>query len=364
MTTRRTWSWRRLTRPFRSEDPRVTAPMVSWRIILIVLAIMAVLVAAQSVIVDAFLHDIPLLVMVLTCYLVFVCLLLAGIIWLVWRETTGKPLRRIARAARRVAAGDFSAQVARAHDGPKMSEMDVLIEDFNTMVRELAGNEMLKSDFISNVSHEIKTPISVIQSYAKALRDDRVPAEERARYLDVVIEAAARLSTMVGNVLKLSKLENQQIFPEPETYQLGEQLRSCALAFMGRWEEKDLDFVIDVADVAVRCDASLMEVVWNNLISNAIKYTDPGGRVSITSRCAGDVVRVSVTDTGCGMDAETCRRAFERFYQGDTSHASEGNGLGLALAKKVVELAGGRIWAESAPGEGSAFHVELPVARS
>lgn len=353
--------WRTLLRPFREKDPRVTAPMISWHIILIVLGIMLLLVVAQTFIVDAFLDRIAVLAAVLTGYLIFVCLLIAGIIWFVWRQTTGKPLRRIALAARKVAAGDFDVQVQADRAHGRMNEIDVLIADFNTMTRELAGNEMLKSDFIANVSHEIKTPLSVIQSYAKALKDGCVPAAEREQYLDTVIAAAGRLNAMVTNILKLSKLENQQIFPAPETYQLGEQLRRCALHFMKKWQAKEIDFTIDVADVAVCCDAPLMELVWNNLLSNAIKFTGRGGRISLVSRTDGNTVTVTIRDTGCGMDEETCRRAFEKFYQGDTSHAAEGNGLGLALAKKIVDIAGGCIRAESTPGKGSVFTVELKI---
>ena len=354
--------WRNLLRPFRETDPRVNAPMISWRIILVVLGIVFLLVAVQTALITYYLSNrVGAMVAALTAYLVFVCLCIAGIIWLVWRQTTGTPLRSIARAARRVATGDFSVQVAPIHKNGKMNEIDVLIADFNTMTRELASNEILKSDFISNVSHEIKTPLAVIQSYAKALRDGCVPPEQREAYLDTVAETAGRLNAMIANILKLSKLENQQIFPAAQTYQLGEQLRRCALNFMEQWQSKGIDFAIDVADVAVRYDADLMELVWNNLLSNAVKYTGPGGRILLTSRIDGPTVAVTVQDTGCGMDAETCRRAFEKFYQGDTSHAGQGNGLGLALAKKIVDIAGGRIWVKSAPGKGSAFTVELNI---
>ena len=353
--------WKRLLRPFRETDPRVTAPMISWWIIFAVLGVVVLLVAIQTVLISyALANRIGTMVAVLTAYLTFVCMVIAGVIWLVWRHTTGKPLRRIARAARRVATGDFNVQVP-ARKSKKMNEIDVLIQDFNKMVRELEGNEILKSDFIANVSHEIKTPLSIIQSYTKALRDGRVPADQREAYMDTVVEAAGRLNDMITNILKLSKLESQQIFPAPETYQLGEQLRRCALNFMERWQAKDIDFTIDVVDVAVCCDASLMELVWNNLLSNAIKFTEQGGRIFLTSQLEGSTVAITVRDTGCGMDEETCRRAFEKFYQGDTSHASEGNGLGLALVKKIVDIAGGRIRVESRPGEGSAFTVNLNI---
>lgn len=239
--------------------------------------------------------------------------------------------------------------------------MDVLIEDFNKMIQELNGNEMLKNDFISNVSHEIKAPLSLIQSYTKALRDDVVPQGQREQYMNTVIEATERLNIMISNILKLSKLENQQIFPERKTYQLGEQLRRCALRFMDRWQKKEIEFEIDVADVAVHYDDTLLELVWNNLLSNAVKYTDKGGTIRLTSRKEENKVIVVAEDSGCGMDAETCRRVFEKFYQGDTSHASEGNGLGMALAKKIVDIAGGGIRVESSLGKGSRFMVELNI---
>ena len=355
-------TWRRLLRPFRRADPRVTAPMISWKIIFVVLAVVVLLVAVQTTLITYYLaNQIGAMVAVLASYLVFVCLVITGVIWLVWRQTTAQPLRRIARAARRVASGDFQVQVPIKRRGKKRSEIDVLIEDFNKMTRELAGNEMLGGDFISNVSHEIKTPLSIIQSYAQALRDGHVPPEQREAYLGTIIAATGRMNAMITNILKLSKLENQQIFPAPETFPLGEQLRRCALDFMDAWQSKQIAFSIDVADVSVCCDAELLELVWRNLLSNAIKFTPPGGAICLRSEVQPGAVLVTVQDTGCGMDEQACRRAFEKFYQADRSHASEGNGLGLALAKKIVDLAGGSIWVRSRPGEGAAFTVQLPL---
>lgn len=343
------------------EDYRVTAPLISWHIILIIMGIMFLLVTVQTFIIEGYQDNIAALVGTLTYYLIFVCLILSWVVWLVWRQTTGKPLRRIARAARKVASGDFTVQVQSTRKNGKMSEIDVLIGDFNKMTKELAGNEMLKSDFISNVSHEIKTPLSVILSYTKAMKDNNITPYLREQYADTVIDAAEKLNSMITNILKLNKLENQQIFSEVETYQLGEQLRRCALSFMDKWQDKSIKFEIDVADVAVSYDASLLELVWNNLLSNAIKFTDEGGRVSLTSQISGGAVYVSVRDSGCGMDRETCKRVFEKFYQGDTSRASEGNGLGLALVKKVVDIVGGEVTVKSSLGEGAEFTVKLNI---
>lgn len=354
-------NWKKLLRIWKDEDPRVTAPVISWRVILGLLGILYLLVTFQTFILEYFHNQIGAMVGVLACYLVFVCGVLSGLLWLLWKRTTDKPLRKIKRAARRVAAGDFSVQIEPTRKDKKKNELDLLIDDFNTMTRELAGNEILKNDFVSNVSHEIKTPLSVIQSYTKALRNGYVPPEQQEQYWDTILYATEKLNTMVTNILKLSKLENQQIFPEPETYQLGEQLRRCALSFMNKWQSKDIEFEIDVADIAVHYDASLLDLVWNNLLSNAIKFTDKGGHISLTSKVVGNTVLVTVKDSGCGMDAETCKRIFEKFYQGDASHASEGNGLGMALAKKVVDIAGGKISVESTPGKGTVFTAELKI---
>lgn len=352
--------WKKLLRPFREEDPRVTAPMISWHIILVILGIVFLLVAVQTVLISKSLDNhIGAMVAVLTCYLTFVCLTIAGVIWLVWRQTTGKPIRRIARAARQVAARDFSVQIATTHKGKKMNEIDALIEDFNKMTRELASNEILKSDFIANVSHEIKAPLSIIQSYTKALKDGYATPEQQTQYMDTIITASKNLNSMITNILKLNKLENQQIFAESEPYQLGEQLRRCALSYMEQWQAKGIEFEIDVEDIAVCYDASLLELVWNNLLSNAIKFTETGGCISLTSQTGDNAVFVTIKDTGCGIDIETQARIFEKFYQGDTSHASEGNGLGLALVKRVVEIIGGEITVESTPGQGTAFTIKI-----
>ncbi len=340
-------------------DTRVTAPLISWKAILIIFGIMYFLVVAQAFIVAAFLDEIPVLASILGNYLLCTCVLLAVLFGLFWRYAIGKPLRKIAGAARKVAGGDFSIQIPPTQKKGRKNEIDVLIEDFNTMTRELASNEMLKSDFIANVSHEIKAPLSIIQSYTKALKDGIAPPEQQEQYMDTIITATENLNSMITNILKLNKLENQQIFPAPETYQLGEQLRRCALSYMEQWQAKEIAFEIDVEDVAVCYDASLLELVWNNLLSNAIKFTETGGRISLTSQTRDNAVFVTIKDTGCGMDRETQARIFEKFYQGDTSRASEGNGLGLALVKKVIEIVGGEITVESTLGQGTAFTVKI-----
>lgn len=340
-------------------DARVTAPLISWKAVLVIFGIMYFLIVGQAFILAAFLDQIPVLISILGNYLLYTCILLAIFVGLFWRYAIGKPLRKIAGAARRVAEGDFSVQIEGAKKKGGKNEIDILIEDFNKMTRELASNEMLKSDFIANVSHEIKAPLSVIQSYTQALKDGYAAPEQQEQYLDTIMAASQNLNSMITNILKLNKLENQQIFSAPEPYQLGEQLRRCALSYMEQWQEKEIEFAIDVEDVAVCHDASLLELAWNNLLSNAIKFTERGGRISLISQIRNGAVWVVVRDTGCGMDGETQARIFEKFYQGDTSHASQGNGLGLALVKKIIDIIGGDIIVESAPGEGTAFTVKI-----
>ncbi len=343
----------------KQRDDRITAPLVSWKATLIIFAIVYFLVFGQTFIWTAYIDRIPTLVGTLIYYLVCAFVLLIVLFGLFWRYVIGKPLRKISGAARKVAKGDFSVQIEYTRKDGRKNEIDVLIEDFNKMTRELASNEMLKSDFIANVSHELKAPLSIIQSYTKALKDGYATPEQEEQYLDTIIAASKNLNSMITNILKLNKLENQQIFPVPETYQLGEQLRRCALSYMEQWQEKDIEFKIDVEDVAVCYDASLLELVWNNLLSNAIKFTPAGGSICLTSQKKDNAVFITVKDTGCGIDEETQKRIFEKFYQGDTSHASEGNGLGLALVKKVIEIIGGDITVKSVPGKGTAFTVKI-----
>ena len=279
------------------------------------------------------------------------------------RDTYEEPLHRLAEGTRKVAEGDFSVYVPTVHTSSRLDYLDVMILDFNKMVEELGSVETLKTDFVSNVSHEMKTPIAVIKNYAELLQTDRGTEEERREYARNIEEAAARLSTLISNILKLNKLENQSIDPDIEDYDLSGQLEMCILQYEELWDEKELELEVDIAErVNVRADRSLMELVWNNLLSNAVKFTEPGGTVTIRQWTAEGQVEVSVTDTGCGMSQESIRHIFDKFYQGDTSHAREGNGLGLALVKRIIDLMNGEITVVSRPGHGSTFTVRLPAA--
>ena len=279
------------------------------------------------------------------------------------RRTYELPMKTLAKATSEVAQGDFSVYIPPIHTPEKLDYLDVMIMDFNKMVEELGSIETLKTDFFSNVSHEIKTPLAVIQNNAELLQKRNLTEEQMQECTETILHATKRLSSLITNMLKLNKLEKQTIKPVPKKYDLCAQLCECALQFEHVWEEKGIELEADLEERAViEGDEGLLELVWTNLISNAIKFTSAGGTITITQTSDEKKVTVSVRDTGCGMDEETRKRVFEKFYQGDTSHATEGNGLGLALVKRILQLSDGSISVKSKVGEGTVFTVELPIS--
>lgn len=276
------------------------------------------------------------------------------------KETYEEPMQNLADATMKVANGDFSVYVPPLHAPDKRDYLDVMILDFNKMVEELGSIETLKTDFVSNVSHEMKTPIAIIKNYAELLQTKNITEEQRKEYAEAIEHAAVRLSNLISNILKLNKLENQRIVSKACEYDVCRQLCDCILQYEEAWDAKEIELEVDIEDEAtVYADENLMELVWNNLLSNAIKFTEPGGQIRISQKSEEDFVEVTVSDTGCGMSKECVKHIFDKFYQGDTSHSKEGNGLGLALVRRVVELMNGTITVESEEGKGSTFIVRL-----
>ncbi len=271
-----------------------------------------------------------------------------------------KPVRQIMDALDRVMQGDFSVRIPPVKEFAGETGFNEIIDAINKMTAELQGTETLRTDFIANVSHELKTPLAVMGNYAAMLRQPGISDEDRMEYATAISHSSRRLAALITNILKLNKLENQQIFPQPQEFDLSAQLCECLLGFEDAWEKKDLNIETDIQDeVRIQSDPELLSLVWNNLISNAVKFTPEGGTVGVTLAADENQVTVSVCDTGCGISAETGKHIFEKFYQGDTSHATEGNGLGLALVKRVVDILNSEISVQSTPSQGSTFTVRI-----
>ena len=271
-----------------------------------------------------------------------------------------RPVRQIMTALDKVMQGDFSVQIPPVKEFAGETGFNEIIRAINKMTAELQGTETLRTDFIANVSHELKTPLAVIGNYATMLQQPGLSAEERAEYTRAISHSSRRLAALITNILKLNKLENQQIFPQHEEYDLSGQLCEALLQFEDAWEAKNLAIETDIPDnVSIRSDPELLSLVWNNLISNAVKFTPEGGRIGVCLEADEHTVSISVSDTGCGIKPEVGQHIFEKFYQGDTSHAMQGNGLGLALVKRVVDILNGEIGVQSVYGRGSTFTIKI-----
>ena len=269
-----------------------------------------------------------------------------------------RPVKKILKATEELAKGNFGARVEKVRLIPGRNEFDIIAENINKMAGELSGIETLRTDFVSNVSHELKTPLSVIGNYSTMLQAKELSDEKRLEYAVAISDATSRLSELVTNILKLNKLENQQIYPDKQSYDLGEQLAECIIGFEDVWEKKNIELDTNIDDnVVINADKELLSLVWNNLLSNAFKFTDEGGTVKVSLKKEAGKVVATVSDTGCGISEETGKHIFDKFYQGDTSHATRGNGLGLALVKRVVDICGADISVKSIVGQGTTFTV-------
>lgn len=293
-------------------------------------------------------------------YYVVMALLSYRLLLRIIRANYSEHLLKVSEATRKVVEGDFSVELEMDENLKENSYVNIMFSDFNTMLAELNSIESLKDDFISNVSHEIKTPLSVINNYTTALKDKDLPEKIRDEYIETIIDTTEKLSDLVSNILKLNKIENRNISPEKQEYDLCRQLSDCLLSFEQQWEEKEIELFVDIEDrVMIKEPFALLDVVWHNLLSNAFKFTGNCGKVSLIQTSTDDFIEVKIKDTGCGFDEETKLHIFDKFYQGDTSHSEEGNGLGLALVQKIAERNNYEISVESEVGKGTEFTVKI-----
>lgn len=269
-----------------------------------------------------------------------------------------KPITDINEATKKLATGEFDVKINESHVlGKEIREM---IHSFNVMTNELKNIETFRNDFVTNVSHEFKTPISAIEGYATLLQDDTLSTEERNSYIERILSSSRRLSTLSGNILMISRLEHQEIIPDKTYYNLDEQIRNCILSLENLWNEKNISLDIDLDNIKFYGNKGMLSHVWYNIISNAIKFTPNGGVVSVKMNEANNIISVKITDTGIGMNEETLKHIFDKFYCGDKSRYDSGNGLGLTLAKRIIDLCKGTVSVKSELNYGTEFIITLP----
>lgn len=271
-----------------------------------------------------------------------------------------RPMNEIVDATQLMARGNFKIDLVPKHSYEYFDEYDILKENLNKMANELSKSEVLKNDFIANVSHEIKTPLAVIQNYAKALKNPSLDSETKEKYISNLVEACQKLNGLITNILKLNKLENQKLLPEIKEFNLSELLANQVLQFESLIEKKEIDLVCEIEeDLFIKSEESYLEIIFNNLMSNAIKFSNPKGMIYVGLKKEKQNYHITFKDSGCGMDKETGKHIFDKFYQGDTSRSKEGNGLGLALVKRVIDIIGGSIHVTSQIGEGTEFIITI-----
>ena len=273
-----------------------------------------------------------------------------------------KPLKNLQKGMKHLLKGDYTYRLNADEKLENQKMMLDLYENFNQIAQQLEKSEDKQLDFVSNVSHEIKTPLTVIKNYVQLLGKEDLPMEERRKYHAVIEENAEKLNSLVSNILKLNKLENQVIVKDCEIFDFSELVCESLLSFESIWTEKNIELETNLEEgITLNTDKRLLEIVFNNLISNAMKFTEAGGKVSVECFKKGKIATVCVADSGCGISSETGKHIFDKFYQGDTSRKAEGNGLGLALVKRIIDVLGGEISVQSQVGKGSRFSINLEV---
>ena len=291
------------------------------------------------------------------------CILIGAVLATFFGKYIISRISKISHGMREVARGNFKARVPEKDKKNSPSEFGELERSFNQMASDLDGIEIFRNDFINNFSHEFKTPIVSIRGFARQLQSGNLSDEERREYLDIIVSESERLVNMSSNVLLLSKLENQQIVSDKSEFYLDEQIRRSILLLEKDWSAKEIELDIDLDEIKISFNEEMLSHVWINLLSNAIKFTNVGGKIEISLKQRGDSAVFSVKDNGIGMSDEVKKRIFEKFYQGDSSHTSMGNGIGLNIVQRIVSLAHGEIEIESMLDKGSKFIITIPIKR-
>lgn len=285
-------------------------------------------------------------------------IIIATVLTLILGHIPLRPIRELINATTELSKGNFDVRI----DMNTPDELRELSDSFNKMAEELGSIEMLRTDFINNFSHEFKTPIVSLRGFAKLLKDDNLSVEERNEYLDIIIRESTRLSTLATNVLNLSKIENQKIVTEMKTFDLTESIRRSILLLETSWTQKDIQLDIDLEEITYYANEELLNQVWLNLIDNAIKFTPEKGKIEISLVAFEDFIIIKIKDSGCGIAPEMQKHIFDKFYQGDISHATQGNGIGLTIVDKIVKLHNGTVEVKSKINQGSIFKVTLPIS--
>ncbi|MCL2057623.1 MAG: HAMP domain-containing histidine kinase [Oscillospiraceae bacterium] len=289
--------------------------------------------------------------------LLLVSLFIGTIIAIIGGERFLRPIRSLIEATREIGAGNFDVRV----DTGGRYEIERLAKSFNEMAKELSSIETLRSDFVSNISHEFKTPIASIRGFARRLKKESLTEGQRNEYLDIIISESDRLSRLSSNVLLLSRLESSDRIFEKAEYSLDEQIRRAILTLEPQLSGKQLEVEADIGSVCIYASEEILSHLWLNLLTNAIKFSPAGGTIHVSLAASGGSAVATVSDMGVGMDEDVKRHIFDKFYQGDPSRAADGNGLGLSLVKRILELENGSISVDSEPGKGARFTVTLPI---
>lgn len=313
-----------------------------------------------NALVDKYPHKTSFIALFILINIVFVSLLYSILDYIRRKRTVDRPTEIILDATKKITRGDFTVHIEPLHEYGKYDEFDCIIANVNDMASELKKSEVLKTDFVANVSHEIKTPLSIICNYATLLQNKSLSSEQVVEYSQNLFGASQRLSNLVSNILKLNKLDNQAIETNKENLRLDNIVCDCLIQFEDLFEKKNIALECDITEnITYTADKTYIEIAINNLISNAVKFTNENGNISVFLKQDSNYIIFGVRDDGIGMDENTGAHIFDKFYQGDSSRLQEGNGLGLALVKKVIDNMGGKITVESELGKGSLFTIFL-----